>query len=232
MKKLVFKIFLICSVFFNVLFTSIVLFKTYNKNTAQTRSQFTKNYYKKTKLDIFSNLHGHDSSILFLGASLIEYGQWKEYFPTYTIVNRGVAGIKIDDVIDVIPVTKKDNPSKIFVMVGLNDLFYCNNQNNITKSYIKLIKKLKAQFPSANIFIQSVLPINEKICLRKHVNSAIPAINEKLKKVCNASDVGFIDLYPSFCDDECQLNQELTFDGIHLNSSGYTIWVEKIKTFF
>src|ERR1700744_3391240 len=72
-----------------------------------------------------------EGSIIFLGNSITEFGDWKQLNNNPVIVNRGIAGDitfgimkRLDEVIAL-------NPSKLFIEAGINDI-----QKNIPEAII------------------------------------------------------------------------------------------------
>ena len=65
----------------------------------------------------------NNSSVVFLGDSLTEGFDLERYFPTANVVNRGLSGdttyqvrYRMDEIVIA-------NPAKLFLMIGINDLF-------------------------------------------------------------------------------------------------------------
>ena len=61
-----------------------------------------------------------------------------------------------------------------------------------------------------------------------------PTVNEQINQtntiLKNNKEFEVVDLHPLFLNNESILNSSLSSDGIHINSNGYQIWVEAIKT--
>ena len=47
----------------------------------------------------------------------------------------------------------------------------------------------------------------------------------------NQKNITVVDLFPLYKDNDNEMKNEYTTDGIHLNKAGYRIWEEKIKNF-
>ena len=59
-------------------------------------------------------------------------------------------------------VVKDKNPSKVYVLVGLNDLNYgTRTADNVAERIGTLVSSLKESLPSAKIYVVSLLPITE-----------------------------------------------------------------------
>lgn len=173
---------------------------------------------------------------LFLGDSMIEYLNLESYFGDINAINRGVAGATtkfINDNIDTI--ISNINPKTIFLSVGSNDLVLLEATPDETASnVINLIDKLRGLFPNAKINYLSTTPvINEdhklykKIYIAGRTNDELKRVNELVFNNKNNS-YNFINLFDSVLKDN-YLNEDLTYDGIHLNKNGYEIYTEILK---
>lgn len=173
---------------------------------------------------------------LFLGDSMIEYLNLESYFGDINAINRGIAGATtkfINDNIDTI--ISNINPKTIFLSVGSNDLVLLEATPDETASnVINLIDKLRDLFPNAKINYLSTTPvINEdhklykKIYIAGRTNDELKRVNELVFNNKNNS-YNFINLFDSVLKDN-YLNEDLTYDGIHLNKNGYEIYTEILK---
>ena len=60
---------------------------------------------------------------LFLGDSLTDYFDLETYFPGKPVVNSGIAGNTTDQILESMKTRVYDyNPSKVFLLIGTNDL--------------------------------------------------------------------------------------------------------------
>lgn len=57
----------------------------------------------------------------------------------------------------------------------------------------------------------------------------IKNINAGLKKLAAAEGADFIDLYSTFVDEDGNLPQKLTFDGVHLTKDGHDKWAKLLR---
>ena len=52
----------------------------------------------------------------------------------------------------------KGKPAKIFLMIGINDIAHHLSTDSIVKNITKIIRKIKKETPSTQLYIQSLLP--------------------------------------------------------------------------
>ena len=187
-----------------------------------------------SRMDYFSKHPLTTGQIVFLGNSITEAGQWDKYFPEQQPANRGINGDSTQGMLARISEITDAKPNKIFIMAGINDISLGRNNKEILGNYRKIIRSIKKQSPKTQIYIQSVLPINNDFNIYarlKGKESRIVSLNSKLKKLADTQKITFINLYPLYIDKDGKLQKEITADGLHLFPEAYSKWVEKISTF-
>lgn len=195
------------------------------KSNAVKRTGF--HYYERTTL--FNELPIPPGSIVFLGDSLTFRTEWGELFPGKNVINRGIGSDTTEGVLDRLDSVIAAQPKQIFLLIGVNDLKIRSVSATI-KSYSVIIDRIQSGSPNTEIFIQSLLPVNNSRYGNILTNDKIKKMNMKLRSLANSSGVHFIDLYSTFAKDD-QLPEEYTIDGIHLTGKGYILWRESIKEY-
>ena len=59
----------------------------------------------------------------------------------------------------------------------------------------------------------------------------IPEVSNMIKSKSSKYDYAVIDLHSHFVNQSGLIKEELTTDGIHLNSNGYKLWADIVKPF-
>jgi len=185
--------------------------------------------YYLGKMSIFESGETHSNKVVFLGDSLTDYCEWNEYFITNGILNRGISGDTTDGVLNRLKQVYNIQPSKVFIMVGINDLRRNVDIDTILNNISTILNELKENSPNTAIFVQSVLPMNSQLHQNSVKSENVLELNSKLKKLTVDTDVSYIDLFSLMLNKENQLKPEFTFDGLHLNGNGYGQWVNEIK---
>lgn len=181
------------------------------------------------RVTTFKNFNNNNGKIIFLGDSLIEICEWSELFNNPLIRNRGISGDTTDGVLNRLEEVTRAKPSKIFMMVGINDIGKCRPTQSIIDDYEKVLNKIKGDSPNTKIYVHSVLPINkEKFKTHTKVEEILD-LNSNLNKLCDKLQVKYINLYPLFAVSDNKLNPQYTTAGLHLNGDGYLVWKEAIK---
>ena len=187
------------------------------------------------------------NKIVFLGNSIIEAGHnWNEKFAVDNIVNRGITGDFSEGVLARLDEIIYYNPLAVFVLIGINDIFDDHSRRQeITPQYVannikRIAKKIKSKCRNTKIFIQTIIPVDTlkfmdfydrqlpiyKLSLNDQINEINLLIKDKKNK-----DYSIIDLHSSFVDERGLMNGKYTTDGVHLNDTGYRIWVGYIEKY-
>ncbi|MBL7873871.1 MAG: sialate O-acetylesterase [Cyclobacteriaceae bacterium] len=171
--------------------------------------------------------------IVFVGNSITEGGNWKKLLKDSTIINRGISGDNTFGLLARANEIIKLKPSKLFVLIGTNDLSKNIPDEAIIENIFNFISKVKSASPGTKIFVHSILPVNEtveKFPRQFNNGSHILIINDQLSRYAERMRYTYVDLYGKFLDKQGRLDPVLTFDGLHLNGAGYQRWVEVLKT--
>ena len=172
---------------------------------------------------------------VIVGDSITEYYPLDEFYDNLPTINSGRSGWVTDQILDNIDsLVYIYNPTKVFLLIGTNDIEQGKSINDIVNNIEKITKKIEKKRPKTKIYIESIYPINntnsEKInhgMVGSRKNSTIKKINKEIKDYCNENDYTYIDVYNNLTDKNGNLKLEYTEVGLHLSSLGY-IKVTKI----
>lgn len=172
--------------------------------------------------------------IIFLGNSITEMGNWKKLLNDTTIVNRGIGGDitfgvlkRLDDVI-------KRQPSKLFLLIGINDIGKDIPDAVIADNIRKIILRVQSESSSTKIYVESILPVNPDVPnfpqhydKQEHVNNT----NKLIKKVVEETRCTYLNIHDLFTDEQGRLDAKYTKDGLHLTAEGrgYEKWIEYLR---
>lgn len=162
------------------------------------------------------------ADIVFLGDSLIYYGDFTHVFPGKVVCNLGLRGDTIHGLINRIEQVKILEPKVVYLMVGINDVPTCS-LDEFKENYESLIKLLINHLPGATLYIHSMLPVNH-VCFKLSCqNDQIVTYNKLIKQLSIENNLKYIDLYSIYVKDDI-LPDVLTYDGLHLNKESYQAW--------
>lgn len=172
---------------------------------------------------------------VFLGNSLTQAGDWESFFPGFKPANRGISGDNTLGMLGRLHEIIDSKPAKIFILAGINDISLGRTNDKIMTGIKSMIYQIKAGSPNTEIYVQSLLPINNKAFktysrLTKK-EKQIEKLNKELSKFCKREGLVFINLYPHFLESKRTLNAKLTMDGLHLNDEGYAIWAKQLEVY-
>lgn len=197
---------------------------------AQNYSTF---YYQRVSL--FEKLPTSNEDVLFLGNSISNGGEWAELFNDINIKNRGISGDVTMGVYDRLNSIIAGKPNKIFLLIGINDLARGIPSDTIENTIDKIIYKIQNESPQTDIYLQSILPVNDSFGMfegHTKYQNIIDSLNEKLNQLACKRKIRFIDLYSFFViPGTDKLNPEFTNDGLHLLGAGYLKWAELVKPY-
>ena len=170
------------------------------------------------------------NKVVFLGNSITEGFDLEKFFPEDKPINRGISGDHIDGLLERFDYSvQKLVPSKLFVMIGINDIGTGDSDSLILGNYQKLLRKILKSLPNTRIYIQSILPTTE-IWGNCPVDK-IQRINNSIKDFSIRFGFNWIDLYSKFASSSGYLKKDYTIDGLHLSSKGYVYWAVILKKY-
>jgi lysophospholipase L1-like esterase len=165
--------------------------------------------------------------ICFLGNSITYGGNWVSITGNKNCVNMGIGGNTSNDVKNRLNDVVNLNPSKIFLMIGINDLRGGINTDDIETNVAYILSFFSEHLPKTQIFLQSILPTTDENGILDILR--MNAIYQELVKQNRNTE--YINLYDQFIDANNLLQPELTTDGLHLNEKGYILWAAIIKPY-
>lgn len=166
--------------------------------------------------------------IYFVGDSLTRRNDWQQTFPYVTIVNKGIDGNKTKHLLKRIEPIASAHPSKLFLMIGINDFLRNKEFDDTVNNYEKILQIIKEKSPYTELYVQSLLPISRT--LPRYTNQDIERFNSEIKALASKYQATYIDLYSSFLKNGT-LGSQYAVDGLHLSQTGYDLWTQKISSY-
>ena len=170
--------------------------------------------------------------IIFLGNSITEMGDWKKVLNDSTIINRGIGGDITYGVLHRLKDITDRYPSKIFILLGINDIGKDIPDAVIANNYLKIVNEIHDKCPKTIIYVQSVLPIDPGHShFPQHYDKPehILALNKLLAAQAKEGNYTYVDIFHLFADDKGNLISQYTYEGLHLKPPAYPIWVDYLK---
>ena len=176
----------------------------------------------------FKELPMQKDAIVMLGNSLTQSCEWSELLENAKIVNRGIAGDMTGGLLLRLNEITQYNPAKIFLMIGVNDL-NVHSIADILQNYQAIVADILLKTPSTELYLQSILPVNNQVRNSGKSNADIVFFNKEIENIASENGLVFLNLHSLFLDKNGQLDSSLTQDGIHLDSNGYLIWKKELQ---
>jgi len=197
------------------------------------------NYQRRVSVWHETANHFPDNGIVFIGDSHTEYFELHEYFPDFPVLNRGIYGdttYGVKNRLDESAFMLK--PSKVFLLIGANDINKTSDTNEIIVENIKdIVRQIKTVIPYTTIYVQSLYPVNRngknsnRISIYKLNNKRLAAINFLLETFCDSESIFYIDMFSQLIDEKGQLREEFSIEGLHLNEAGYRCVAEILRPY-
>jgi lysophospholipase L1-like esterase len=171
-------------------------------------------------------------SVIFLGDSLTEWGNWSNLFPDIDVINEGIAGNTTSDIINRIDIINGKSASKLFLMIGINDLANGTPVPKILENYEIIIDRIIHDFPKTDIFLLSTLPIKFSRFRQEGLSREnLEKLNKGIMGIAAKNSLSWIDMVSVFSDERGNLLSRYTSDGLHLSIDGYLRWKDELNDY-
>lgn len=189
--------------------------------------------FRRHRENAFSAINNHEGSIVFIGNSITHMNEWRESFGVpqdVQILNRGISGAISDEVINNLESYIANKPTKVFLMIGTNDLASANINypEYPLKNLKKIVERIRKESPNTYIYVQSILP--SSVGTRA---TNIPLTNPLYKEFVeglNDDHVQWVNLYDQLKNGNTNnMAAGTSLDNLHPNAAGYAIWTRTIK---
>mgnify|MGYP004499720381 FL=1 len=172
-----------------------------------------------------------DDNFVFLGDSITNGYNLDEYYPEYPTVKSGVNGYKTQDILNNMNnMVYIYNPSKVFLLIGINDIHAGKSKEYIINNIEKIIDNIKENRKNAKIYVESIYPVNSKIRSNSKNDFTIE-VNKEIKKLCKEKNIVYINIHDLLIDNNGDLKKKYTTDGLHLSEDGYKVVTKEIKKY-
>ena len=183
---------LVISLFVNAFFLLRVNNLDSSVDSLNTTIEENKKDYEKE----IESLKDEYTNYLFLGDSITDFYDLDKYYEGLPVVNSGISGNTTEDILnDMKGRVYNYNPSKVFLLIGTNDLIHDVSVDDIVSNIERIINEINSNEPQAEIYVESVYPVNDDLdedMVDVRNNDDIMDINEKIEKYCDDNNYTYI----------------------------------------
>lgn len=191
-------------------------------------TEWTKTHYIK-RIAEFKDNPLQIGDIVLIGDSITELGgNLGLRFNNSKVKNRGIAGDVTDGIVNRLAEIYYYKPKKVFLKIGINDLFRAElTPEYVAKNIQRIVDKIHLESPATKIYVQTILPTSNTTSLK----SKIAATNAIIKNSIQTNYFKVIDLHLLFADADDLMIASYSIDGVHLSEAGYVVWQNYITGF-
>ena len=162
-------------------------------------------------------------TVVFLGDSLTQGGDWESWFPGLNAVNLGIGGNTTDDVLGRLESVVALDPDEIVLLIGTNDLGLRRSVESLVRNIQSVLVDLRRDLPGSRMLVQSIMPRGREFADR------IRESNIHLRQFSATVHAQFLDLWPALSLDDGELNPAYSDDRLHLTAAGYEAWLAELR---
>lgn len=173
-----------------------------------------------------------ENPIVFVGSSSIRlWNDAAQIFAEYNVLNRGLGGSSVNDIIYYAePLIFDYNPRQVVIYVGENDLGDGTTPaDTIFSRTKKLFATIQSQLPEVPIAYISIKPSPG----RDYAKETLIKTNELLQAyISTQENIEYVDVFSPMLNEDGSYRTELFLsDNIHMTQEGYKIWVKELQPF-
>lgn len=174
--------------------------------------------------------------IVFAGDSITDRYNLNKYYQydDKIVVNSGISGYQTKNVIArFYNLIEQHEADKVFLLIGTNDIGAYVDRDEVVQNIKQIFEDTKEVNPKAKLYYQTIYPVNRNLNdgLGGRNNKDIKYINEKMKSYCEKHNITYLDVYSVLKDEDDNLAEKYTLDGLHLNDDGYDAVTNYLKKY-
>lgn len=131
-------------------------------------------------------------------------------------------------------ITKYNNFSKVYIMMGFNELGWSDGEN-FANYYALVLNMIREAQPKAEIYVMCIIPVARKIIgsgtnPELENNERIASYNSSIQKMCEKHKFHYLNVQEVLVDSEGYLPDGAASDGIHLDKPYSIKWLDYVKS--
>lgn len=181
--------------------------------------------FREHRYDSFQATPTEQGQIVFAGNSITNMHSWFEAFGSHQeVIGRGNSGGFAYELIEELESYIDAKPSKLFVMIGTNDISSGVSYQLTAKRIEIITRRVRLESPDTEIYLQSILPRSSNA---KPDYELCNALVREFVENLNDEKVHFVNL-----SEVCagvNGNAAWSHDGLHPRPKGYAAWTHAIE---
>lgn len=165
-------------------------------------------------------------TLLLLGDSLVEWGDWDSLLPDLRVINRGQAGEVTEALSARLFAELEDQAAAEYILIvsGTNNLLMGNL--HFTAIMETMLPRVVALCPQSTILLNSIFPMQVK-----EINPHdIKRVNEELQHIAASNQCRFLDMTAPVAASCLPITHPCFLqDGVHLSTRGYQVWAKELQ---
>ncbi len=159
---------------------------------------------------------------------------WTPSSGTLTLSYQSIATIVYPETGEEIPITdavSRAKPEYMVITLGVNGVSFMDEENFV-REYTDLVKRIQENSPDTKIILNSIYPVAASYQYQSDINNdKIRAANGWVERVAGDTGVRFLNSFEAIVGEDGYLPEQYqNGDGIHLNTAGFNIILDYIKT--
>lgn len=178
-----------------------------------------------SRIDGFKLYSGVTSQATFLdytGLTVYDVAEDKK------VIRQGAEKVSILDAL------AQGSYGKIYIALGVNELGYYDPEG-FGEAYAQVIDAIRDCQPEAQLYIQSIIPVNGKKCKANDIpyyvtNENIANYNAVLPDLCGEKKLRLVGIPETLLDENGEMAADYSADGVHFKKAGYELWLDYLIT--
>lgn len=119
---------------------------------------------------------------------------------------------------------------KIYICMGINEIGMPTTVTYVEK-YKALLEMIREKEPDAILYIEGNMHVSKAFSSSDPVTNNVNLVerNAAIATLANGRDIFYLDMNPAVCDENGDLREELSGDGVHLKASAYELWADFLR---
>lgn len=200
-------------------------------NAFMLRRNIPREYYRLKY--IAGEIPGIKCEALFIGDSITWLYKLNKHFPGRKFINRGISGDRTTNILSRCEHTFENiKAEKIVILAGINDLGGDGSSSyEVLVNLFKIVESAKRYNPDAEIFVESVYPVNNDGNNKRHdtCTEKIHEVNDSLREKADELGYTYIDMFSVLRTENDGFIESYTYDGLHPTEKGYEAITKELK---